>query len=454
MAGSITSSHNSPDPANQSVSELEQGAARGSVREAKEPIFTFTFVMAWVINFSQYLILYLLITTMALYAVKEFAASNATSGLASSAFVIGATIARMFAGYLVDRLGNRLMMLCGVIVAVVSCAAYIPIHSLGVFIVVRGVHGIGYAVVSTATMALAQALIPSGRRAEGTGYFALGSTLATAVGPALGLWIVGSFSYSVLFASALGASIIGGVLSLLVMRGQSAEVASEKAEEKPSESNGAGEDYPETEREQHDEQRAQPKLTLRSMMHPNVVPIGVFMLIVGCCYAGIITYLNSYGEDRDVASGAGLFFVAYAVVMMLGRFYLGRLQDEKGDNIVVYMGLVSFALALVLLGVAQTDWQVMLAGALTGLGYGSLMPAAQAISVRLVPMSEMGTGISTLFLLLDVGVAFGPIALGYLVSAVGFGVMYEVLAAVVLLAGVWYFFIHGRRHQPKLGIAH
>lgn len=389
--------------------------------DTKKPIFTVTFVMAWVINFSQYLIFYLLVTTMALYAVKEFAASNAASGLASSAFVIGATIARMFAGYLVDLIGNRLMMVVGVAVAVVSCIAYIPTQSLTLLVIVRIIHGIGYAVVSTATMALAQSVIPPARRAEGTGYFALGATLATAVGPALGLWIVGSYSYNILFVTTVVTAVIGGLLSFVVMgRGG---VVKEKKE------------------------GSRARLTWRSILHPAVVPIGLFMLIVGCCYAGIITFLNAYGEERGVASGARLFFLAYAAVMLLGRFFLGRLQDERGDNIVVYTGLVSFAVALAVLGMAQANWQVIVAGALTGLGYGSLMPAAQAIAVRLVPQSQMGTGISTLFLLLDVGVAFGPIALGYLLSAVGYGAMYEVLALVVLLAAAFYFFIHGRRQQ-------
>ncbi len=392
--------------------------------KSKEPIFSFTFVMAWIINFSQYMIFYLLVTTMALYAVKEFAASNAASGLASSAFVIGATIARMFAGYLVDFLGHRLMMIAGVLVSILACVAYLPIDNLTLLVVVRIIHGVGYAVVSTATMALAQSVIPAARRAEGTGYFALGTTLATAIGPALGLWIVGSWSYKALFFATVGTAILGGLLSaVVVVRGG--------VEQKRNEGNRT-------------------PLTWRSIVHPAVAPIGLFMLIVGCCYAGIITFINAFGEDRGVTSGTGLFFLAYAVVTLIGRFFLGRIQDERGDNIVIYLGLVSFAVALALLGMAQENWQVIAAGALTGLGYGSLMPAAQTIAVRLVPQSEMGTGISTLFLLLDVGVAFGPIVLGYLLTAVGYGPMYELLAVVVLLAAVLYFFIHGRRQQRLL----
>ena len=56
--------------------------------------------------------------------------------------------------------------------------------------------------------------------------------------------------------------------------------------------------------------------------------------------------------------------------------------------LVVWFGIVCFVLALVVLSAAQQDWQVVVAGAMTGLGYGTLMPAAQAIAVSAVPASR------------------------------------------------------------------
>lgn len=103
--------------------------------------------------------------------------------------------------------------------------------------------------------------------------------------------------------------------------------------------------------------------------------------------------------ERDVVSGASMFFLAYAASMFIMRFVLGKLQDRRrGDNVVVYLGLVSFAIALVILAMANQDWEVIVAGAFTGLGYGTLMPASQAIAVRMVPVHKLGTGISTLLL--------------------------------------------------------
>lgn len=330
-------------------------------------------------------------------------------------------------------------MLAALAVTILACALYLPTASLPLLIAVRILHGFAYAFASTAVMAIVQSVIPAARRAEGTGFFALGTTLATAVGPALGLFLAGSFSYGTLFAAALGASTAGLVLALFLRR--------------PAEGTPARTDE---EAEEHDEAVAARKaeFSLSEILHPAVVPIGLFMVLIGLSYAGVITYLNAYAVERDVATGAGLFFVAYALAMLVMRFVLGRVQDQRGDNIVVWFGIVCFVLALVVLSAAQQDWQVVVAGALTGLGYGTLMPAAQAIAVSAVPADKLGTGISTLLLLADVGIGLGPVLLGAILSATGYGPMYAGLAVVVVVAGVFYHAVHGR-HQaaPRRRVA-
>ncbi len=74
---------------------------------AQPPLITPTFLLAWVANFGQFLVFYLTVTTMALYAVESFGASDTVSGFASSAFVLGATFMRIVSGWLVDRVGQK-----------------------------------------------------------------------------------------------------------------------------------------------------------------------------------------------------------------------------------------------------------------------------------------------------------------------------------------------------------
>lgn len=400
---------------------------RTSAPVSSPRLITPTYLLAWLVNVSQYLGFYFVITIMALYAIRQFQASDATAGFAASSFVIGATVARLFSGFIVDSVGKRPVMLVALVVATVACGLYVAASSLAMLIIVRVIHGFGYAFASTAIMAAAQVAIPESRRAEGTGYFALGSTLATALGPAMALFIVNSFSYSALFWITTATSTLGLVLALFLRKPGASQDGKEGAVE--------GE---------------KPKFTLRAILHPAVAPVGMFMLLIGLCYSGVITYLNAYSEERDVLAGAGLFFVAYAIAMFIMRFFLGRIQDQRGDNIVIYFGVVSFTLALALLAVANADWQVVVAGTLTGMGFGTLMPATQSIAVRSVPANRMGTGISTLLLLADVGIGLGPILLGLALSSISYGVMYAMLAGCVVIAAVFYQFTHGRKGRKPV----
>ncbi|WP_328699863.1 MFS transporter [Corynebacterium qintianiae] len=288
-----------------------------------------------------------------------------------------------------DSLGKRPVLLVALFVCVVACGLYVPAGSIGLLVAVRALHGFFYAFASTAVMAAAQAGIPASRRSEGTGYLALGSTLAAALGPALALTIVDQFSYTFLFWVTTVVSGIGLLLGLFL------RVPEGHSERTP--------------------------FTLRGLVHPAVVPIGIFMVFVGLAYSGVINYLNGYAEQRNLLAGAGPFFVAYAVAMFIMCLVMGRIQDERGDDPVVYFGVVMFVLSLGILAVATQNWQVVVTGAFAGMGYGTLMPACQAIAVTRVPAHMIGVGISTLLLLADVGIGLGPILLGLAIGPLGFG---------------------------------
>ncbi|ALA68022.1 MFS transporter [Corynebacterium lactis] len=387
---------------------------------AKPRLFTPTFLVAWLINFSMFLVFYLLVTIMALYAVKEFSASNAAAGFASSSFVVGATFARMFSGWLVDSMGGRKILFTTLAVIAVTCAGYLVAGTLVAVIIVRALHGIAYALASTAVMAIAQGAIPSSRRAEGTGYFTMGNTLATAIGPALGLAMSSSLGYTSLFVFSLALAVVSLGLAFTLP----------KPDTNPA-------------------SNASKKFQLSDIVHPTVLPIGSFMLLIGLAYAGVITFLNQYSVQENLTTGAGFFFLASAFSMISARTFLGRLQDHRGDNPVIAIGVVCYVICLALLGIATSDWMVVVAGIFSGLGYGTIAPACQAIAVRCVPAHKMGTGISTLFLLSDVGLGLGPILLGYIASNSGFAMMYLGLSALTLIAGIYYIFIHGRKPQSK-----
>ncbi|ANE03658.1 MFS transporter [Corynebacterium crudilactis] len=388
-------------------------------------LFTPTFVMGWIANFLQFLVFYFLITTMALYAIKEFQASETAAGFATSSIVIGAVFSRFFSGYIIDRFGRRKIVLISVIVTTITCALYIPIDSLPLLYVNRFIHGVGYAFAATAIMAMVQELIPAARRSEGTGYLALGTTVSAALGPALALFVIGTFDYGMLFIVVFATAILCLISTVLMyFKTTDPEPTGERA-----------------------------KFSFKSILNPKIVPIGFFILLICFAYSGVISYINAFAEERDLITGAGLFFIAYAVSMFVMRSYLGKLQDRRGDNIVVYFGVFFFVISLIILSLATANWHVVVSGIIAGLGYGTLMPAVQSIAVGVVDKAEFGTAFSTLFLFVDLGFGFGPIILGAVSAMIGFGPMYAVLAGLGVVAGIFYLFTHARTDRATKGFA-
>ena len=388
-----------------------------------ERLWTKGFVLVLGVGFCISTVFYLLITTMALYAAEEFNAGDAAAGLASSIFVIGAVSARLFAGAAADRLGRRRVTLVALVVFVLAGAAYFLADSLAVLLVVRVLHGMSFGTAHTAVSAIAQSLIPSSRRAEGTGYFGASSTLATAVGPLIAVLLLRSAGGPGLFTTAVAGGVLalGGVLLMRVPRSE-ADPASGT--------------------------RHRPR-RLGALLEPRAIPIALFMLTVGIAYSGVLAFLNSYAEQLDLTSAAAVFFLVYSVVVLALRLPIGRLQDVRGDNVVLYPAIVAFAAGLLVLAVAQSGTAFLLAAALMGAGWGTILSGAQAIAVASAPIQNVGKVIATFFVVLDTGVGLGPIALGLLLGATDYRTMYLLLAALTLVSAAVYYFAHGRRSSPR-----
>lgn len=87
-------------------------------------------------NFFVALIFYLLMTTLALYAVEQFSTSQSKAGFASSIFVIGALFSRLLTGKYIEVIGRKaaLQQFYHVFIATLL---YFPVNNLGLLLVVR-----------------------------------------------------------------------------------------------------------------------------------------------------------------------------------------------------------------------------------------------------------------------------------------------------------------------------
>ncbi|MET1154439.1 MFS transporter [Arthrobacter sp.] len=379
-------------------------------------LWTKNFILAIVVNLFIAMVFYLLMTTMALYAVDRFQASDTAAGFASSAFVLGSVIARIFAGRLLDIVGRRRLILVTMAVFVVASLLYVPTGSLAWLLVLRIGHGMAFGAGTTAVAASAQSLIPHTRRGEGTGYFGLSTTLSTAVGPFLGVLLAGLGNYNAMFYFCAAASVAALLVALFL------RVPELPATTRPGRF----------------------RMTLSDIFETAALPISCVILLAGASYSGILTFLTSYAETRGSTTAASVFFMVYAGAVLVSRLLAGRIQDRRGDNTVMYPTLISFVLGLLLLVPEPTILTIIGSAIFSGIGFGTVLSSAQAIAVKVSPTLRIGTATSTFFLMLDIGGGLGPIVLGALIPVLDYPGMYLLLAVVMVLATLLYFFAHGR----------
>lgn len=382
-------------------------------------LWTRNFVTVSAINFFLILVFYLLVVIIGIYATEHFQASLSAAGLVVGVFIIGTLIGRLFIGQLIETIGRRRTLLCGLILSIATTALYYVDYSNGFLIFTRFLHGVALGVASTATGTVVAQLIPNARKAEGIGYYSMSTTLATAIGPFIGLFLIHHTSFEVIFGVCVILSTTAFVAGLFL---QVPELPSGQA-------------------------TASRKFSVANLLERKAVPIATVTLLIAFYYSGVLSFINAYAIELDLVQAASIFFVVYSVAVLLSRPFTGRLLDAKGANIVMYPGFVLLGAGLLMLGTAQSTVTMLMAGALIGLGFGNMQSCTQAIAIKMVEPHRMGLATSTFFIFLDAGLGFGPYLLGQVIPYTGYGNLYLLMGVLTLATIGVYYFLHGRKER-------
>lgn len=390
----------------------------------KQPLWTKDFVLFIGSNFFVSLNFYILVTTMALYSIEQFQASESQAGLASSIFIVGALIARIFAGALIEKIGRKKMLYFGLALFLVATFFYFFSGTLSILLFVRFVHGLAFGLAATAMNTTVMDSLPTERRGEGTGYFSLSSTAATAFGPFIGILILNKYDMNTIFVYAFIMTIIAFVLALLA-KVKEADITPEERKAIPV------------------------SFKLNHLFSIEVLPIAGLTLLMGVCYASIMSFINIYAKEVNLITAGTYFFLVYGAFLFISRPVAGKVLDAKGDNVVIYPAIFMFSISLVLLSVAQSTFIFLLAAVFAALGFGTYLSCAQVVSAKVAPRNKIGLAVSTFYIGLDTGVGIGPVLLGLLLPYTGYQKMYLYLAILVFFLLFLYYTIHGRKPIAK-----
>lgn len=378
----------------------------------KEKLFNTGFITITTINFIVFLIYYCFVVITAKFATSELGASPAQAGFAAGIYIIGTLIARLYIGKKLELIGRKQMLRFGAIIYLITTIAYLISTNIIILDTVRFLNGFAYGTISTAANAIVTAYIPKSRNGEGINYYGLSTSLAAAIGPFIGILLLPIIGFKSVIILAIVLSVLVTVACYLFPV-QNIELTD-------------------------DHKKLLNSWSLNTFIEYKVLFISIVAFLIGLSYSSVLGFLSIYADNLGLSTAGAFFFVVYALIITFTRPFAGQIFDAKGENAVMYPSFIFLAIGLLTLSYTTTSFMLLLSGALIGLGYGTFMSNGQAVCLKLVEPSKVSIALSTYFIGLDLGLGFGPYALGTVHSFLSYSGIYVLCAVLTVAVAILY----------------
>ena len=354
----------------------------------------------------------ILLPVTPLYTQDVLLGDRIAVGLVSGAFAVASLLMRPFSGRLSDRRGRRIALLVGAAISVVAAIGHLAATTLPLLIVMRVALGAGEALFFVAGLAAATDLAPDKRRGEALSLVSLSLYLGIAIGPLLGELLLHAGGYATVWIVTAALYVASVGLSWIV---------------------------PETLQRTADVEGRPPA------KHPLIHPRGVVPGLLALCgvwgMGPFFAFIPLMAEDLGLGSSAS-FLGAFAIVVVVLRFFGATLPDRLGAASLTGTALVATAIGLVVSGLAvgrvvPVGEGLLIGTVLFGSGVAFTMPAIMAMAVVGVRPDERGAVVGTAGLFVDAAFGLSPAVLGFIATITDYPATFLVSAVIAAVGAVY-----------------
>jgi MFS family permease len=328
----------------------------------------------------------------------------------SAVVTAAAVVCRPVTGNLSDRLPKFRLVVAGCAMMLAACLGCAFVPNLGVLVLMRCLHGVGYACCSLGMSTWLTMLLPADKLGSGVGIYGTVSAIAMAIAPTIGLRAKAFWGYRGSFLVAATCALIVIILALLT-RDHGMPVA--KAEKKHSAS--------------------------RKLVYPRVLPIAIALALITIPYTANKSFLVSYVERSKVAIQPDVFFLLYAGALVVLRTSLSKFFDKVSYAKFLLLGSLSLIASLACLRLMNGPVLLVAAAVFMAGSYGIMYSVSQAATASNAPAEQRGIAMGTFYLGLDFGSAMGPIVGGFLYGSFALNLFYPLLGVFALGSIGMYF---------------
>lgn len=381
------------------------------------------FVVFCLISLVVTTVLFMLNNVMSLY-VNHIGGNTAFSGVLMLCFSAAAIISRLGSGYLADKKGRFMVMLVGELIffASVALCAFLPY--LAALPGLRLVQGIGYAAVNTATAAAVADIIPKSRFGEGIGYYTLAMSLAMALGPTFGLYLISGGNYFLMFI--LGGLLILAVAGLTFMFRRHDYFASNQPQINV-------------------ENTAVTRYTgIWRYIEKKALGASITEFLICFAMASIVVFAALFAISKGFESATVIFFIISAVASILTRLFIGKLFDKYGPVPTLTAGFICGIFSTVAMIFVSNQIVFICIGAAYGFCIGITTTVLNTSALKNVDGNRRGAASATFWLSMDLGYGLGGAAWGIVIERFNFQVTFLGVTAVMLIGMVYslFFFLN------------
>jgi predicted MFS family arabinose efflux permease len=363
-------------------------------------MITRDFVFGFLALFTFLAALYVLMPTLPIYLERQ-GSSVREIGVLVGIYSVSSLISRLLVGKALANHSEKSVMLFGALLFAFTFLALILFRPFWPFFVVRFFQGIAYACLDTAALAFIVNVTPLANRARAIGHFLLGPTLALAIAPSFGMFLINMHSFTVLFLTCAGLSVCAFFFSLR-LGGQDTR-SSEKA--------ATTESIP--------------------FLDFKIIAPATMSFLCNFIWGALIAFLPLHAIQCGIAN-PGYFFSASGIMLVACRSLGGKVLDRWSKEKLILTFMSVSMIAMVILSFSSSLPMFILLGLLWGSGSAFFFPATMAYALDHAGSSG-GTAVGTLRVLTDLGVALGPIVMGIMIPLTGYRAMFLCLALIYLI---------------------
>ena len=356
------------------------------------------FIFIMLANSIMFMAFEMLLPTLPLF-VSHIGGNASQIGLVTGVFMFSAILIRPFTSSLAAKVDKKILLLIGITVCALMTGAYYLASNIGMILLIRVVHGLGFGLATTYFATIVTENIPKDRRGEGMGYFGVGETVAVSMGPLIGTSILTSFDFQGLFYGGVGILFLALLMTVLV----------------PRKSGGSTE-----------QMGATVKLIEKKVLFPSLL-----IMLTGVAAGSIMSFLALYAKEKGFDTVAWFFFVV-ALGSFLVRLVTGKMYDRLGPASVLIPASIVMMIGILLLTMSNSNVVFLISAALYGCGFGAIFPAIQTWCIDLVEEHEHEHAMASFFNFFDLGIGGGSMILG-IVALISYETVYYIAIAVMLL---------------------